>query len=174
MLMKANKDPKIQIKETDQDSYHVEFKRITGTLFNPETKYDIQIYSRKDFALLKKAVADQGIYITSYQDMRVVHDPAPAEREAEETRIKEEKLEEERQKIAGKKKEKAEAEMKKKAEMKKQKEAKELEKAEAEASAKALQDLAEKKKAKAETAAYEKVKLESEAKEKVRTEKDSS
>lgn len=75
MLVKANKDPKIQIKETDQDSYHVEFKRITGTLFNPETSYDIQIYSRKDFALLKKAIADQGIYITSYQDMRVVHDP---------------------------------------------------------------------------------------------------
>ena len=75
MLVKANKDPKIQIKEADQDSYHVEFKRITGTLFNPETHYDIQIYSRKDFALLQQAIAKQGIYITSYQDMRIVHDP---------------------------------------------------------------------------------------------------
>ena len=73
--MQANKDPKIQIKETDKYSYHVLLTRRTGTVHNPVTYRDVQIYSGKDFALLNKSVDDQGINITGYHEMRIVHDP---------------------------------------------------------------------------------------------------
>ena len=50
-LMKANKDPEIQIKDTDRFFYHVEHTRI---LADPSGKYPeinirIQIYSKKDY-----------------------------------------------------------------------------------------------------------------------------
>jgi len=73
--MQANKDPKIQIKETDKYSYHVLLTRKVGTALNPTVYNDVQIYSGKDFALMNKSIDSQGINITGYHEMRVVHDP---------------------------------------------------------------------------------------------------
>jgi len=101
-LVKANKDPEILIKEGDQDSWHVQFKRVTGTLLNPEVMLDVQIYSRKDFELLNKAVDKQGIYITGYHEMRVVHDPVLRQRLEDEAFAKSEQ-----EKAAKEKREKA-------------------------------------------------------------------
>jgi len=73
--MQANKDSKIQIKETDKYSYHVLFTRKTGRALNPTVHNDVQIYSGKDFALLNRSIDNQGINITGYHELRVIHDP---------------------------------------------------------------------------------------------------
>ena len=73
--MQANKDPKIQIKEADKYLYHVLLTRKTGTARNPSVYNDIQMYSGKDFAQMNKMIDSQGINITGYHEMRIVHDP---------------------------------------------------------------------------------------------------
>jgi len=73
--MKANKEPKIEIKDIDQNSYHVELTRITGTPQEPNVVHDIQVFTKKDFALFQRDVDQKGIGITGYNKARVVHDP---------------------------------------------------------------------------------------------------
>lgn len=73
--MKANKDPKIEIKDIDANCYHVELTRITGTAVNPEIAIDIQCYTKKDFHLFQTDVEKNGIGITGYTSARVVHNP---------------------------------------------------------------------------------------------------
>ena len=79
--MKANKDPKIQIKESDKDSFHVKLIRRVGDAKNPEIFEDIQIFYQKDFAGMLKAIDKQGINITGYDEMIVVHNPLLDEEE---------------------------------------------------------------------------------------------
>ena len=73
--MKANKDPKIEIKECDVDSVHVKLIRRVGDANNPEIYEDIQIFPQEDFAGMLKVLDKQGIGITGYHEMIVVHDP---------------------------------------------------------------------------------------------------
>jgi len=62
--------------------------RKTGTVHNPVIYNDVQIYSGKDFALLNKSIDSQGINITGYHELRVVHDPVlQRENEAEAERL---------------------------------------------------------------------------------------
>lgn len=78
--MKANKDPQIQVKDSDIYHYHVEHTRIivdqTGKY--PETNKRIQIYSKKDYNdLFGKGgfIARHGKGATNDDEFRVVHDP---------------------------------------------------------------------------------------------------
>ena len=75
MQVKANKDPKVLIKEVDTNSVHVRLIRRVGTANDPQIYEDIQIYTQKDFAGMLKAIDKQGIGITGYHEMIVVHDP---------------------------------------------------------------------------------------------------
>ena len=76
-MMQANKAPEIQIKETDKDFYHIEFKRIlvdtTGKY--PITTLRVQTYSRKEYAGFTQWAAKYGIKACGDDEMRVVHDP---------------------------------------------------------------------------------------------------
>ncbi len=79
-LMKANKDPEIQIKENDKYFYHVEHLRIMpdSTGKHPARNTRIQVYSKKDFnAHFGKSgyVAKHGLMATGDDEIRVVHDP---------------------------------------------------------------------------------------------------
>ena len=73
--MKANKDPKIEIKETDKDSVHVKLIRRVGTANEPQIYEDIQIYDPRDFANMLTFIDKHGIGVTGYHEMIVVHDP---------------------------------------------------------------------------------------------------
>lgn len=77
--MKANKDPEIQIKETDRDFYHLEHKRI---ILDPTGKHPthdkrIGIYDRKDYDKMfgKKRSPHAGLKAMNDDEVRVVHDP---------------------------------------------------------------------------------------------------
>ena len=79
-LIKANKDPEILIKETDQDSYHVEQTRImvdrTGK--HPERMSMIQIYDQGDYNRTfgkNGFIAKNGSGAMNFDEFRVVHDP---------------------------------------------------------------------------------------------------
>ena len=73
--MKANKDPKIEIKESDKDSVHVKLIRRVGTANNPEITEDIQIFHQREFADMLKRIDKHGMGMTGYHEMIVVHDP---------------------------------------------------------------------------------------------------
>jgi len=84
--MKANKDPKIEIKEIDKDAYHIEFTRRikddTGKY--PDIKKRVQIYSPNEYTGLLDWVKKFGLDAMNDDEMRVVHDPVlQAETEAE-------------------------------------------------------------------------------------------
>jgi len=90
-MIQANKAPEIQIKVTDRDFYHIEFKRILvdATGKYPETKLRVQTYSRKEYAGFMKWNAKYGIKACGDDQMRVVHDPTiEAEVKAEVKEVK--------------------------------------------------------------------------------------
>ncbi|GAH44490.1 unnamed protein product [marine sediment metagenome] len=87
-MPKANKDPEIQIKEIDVDSYHIEFMRISPdhTGKHPTRTAYLQIYSVRDYEEFIRKVKDN-MRAASFDEMRVVHDPTikeqtPAEKMA--------------------------------------------------------------------------------------------
>ena len=76
MPVKANKDPGIQIKEVDLDSYHVEFMRITPDQSgkHPTRTPYLQIYSQRDYENFIRNLKDNMV-AASFDEIRVVHDP---------------------------------------------------------------------------------------------------
>ena len=123
--MQANKDKSVQIKESDADHYHVEFiKHVIpkGTLKTVERKH-VQIFSVRDFRELNKTIDRQGIFVTGWHELRILHDPiaykAECEREAEAQALAAAKAEAKaKAEAAAKEKAEAEAKAKEKAEEK--------------------------------------------------------
>lgn len=113
--MKANKDPEIQIKETDRDFYHVEHKRIMrdSTGKHPTVNFRIGIYDRKDYEKMfgKKRSPHAGLGAMNDDEVRVVHDPDLQKKLDDEEIMKAEKARLAREKAD---KEKAEKEAKEK------------------------------------------------------------
>ncbi len=96
--MKANKDPRVQIRETDQNFYHVEHTRIIrdSTGKHPSRDLRIQIYSKKDYnATFGKGgfVDKHGLGAMNDDEVRVVHDPVLKEKLENEAIIKVQKAE---------------------------------------------------------------------------------
>ena len=96
--MKANKDPRVQIKEIDQNFYHVEHTRIIrdSTGKHPSRDLRIQIYSKKDYnATFGKGgfVDKHGLGAMNDDEIRVVHDPVLKEKLENEAIIKAQKAE---------------------------------------------------------------------------------
>ena len=75
--MKANKDPKVQIKETDKNFYHLEHKRIIvdSTGKHPQIDLRVQTYSRKEYNNLLAWIGKNGLGALGDDEIRVVHDP---------------------------------------------------------------------------------------------------
>ena len=73
--MQANKDKNYQINEADAGRYHVEFTKHkkTGMKTFPFTM--VQIFSIKDFNSLDRTIDRQGIFVTGWHEMRIIHDP---------------------------------------------------------------------------------------------------
>ena len=77
--MKANKDPKIEIKDCDRNHYHVEHTRIeldrTGK--HPTINKRMQVYDRKDYDRMfgPKRSPHAGLGAMNDDEVRVVHDP---------------------------------------------------------------------------------------------------
>lgn len=81
-LIPANLDPEIQIKDTDVESYHVEFTRFEPTpdgRGRPNEVKDIQIFFPKVWKAIDKAIDKSGISFLNYDEIRIVHDPEQAE-----------------------------------------------------------------------------------------------
>ena len=96
--MKANKDPRVQIREIDQNYYHVEHTRIIrdSTGKHPSRDLRIQIYSKKDYnATFGKGgfVSKHGLGAMNDDEIRVVHDPVLKEKLENEAIIKVQKAE---------------------------------------------------------------------------------
>lgn len=75
--MKANLDPKIEIKPCDVDYYHVEHTRIItdSTGKHPEKNRRVQIYSRKEYDNMLRFIKKNGLGALNDDEIRVVHDP---------------------------------------------------------------------------------------------------
>ncbi len=106
--MKANKDPRVQIKEIDQNFYHVEHTRIIrdSTGKHPSRDLRIQIYTKKDYnATFGKGgfVDKHGLGAMNDDEIRVVHDPVLKEKLENEAIIKAQKAEAAKAKAEAKK-----------------------------------------------------------------------
>lgn len=112
--MKANKVPEIEIKETDQNFFHIEFtkiRKVKGSKM-PAIDKHIQIYTGSELRNLQSAIDRQGILITGYDELRIVHDPDLMRKE--QARLEQEKNDAEAERIRheAKEDEKADAEKK--------------------------------------------------------------
>lgn len=80
--MQANLAPEIQIKETDQEFYHVEFTRLVPMEEGPsrpmEVK-DVQVYTSKAWGVTKALIDQKGLSFLNYHEHRIVHNPTKPE-----------------------------------------------------------------------------------------------
>ncbi len=94
--MQANLDKSITIKDSDVDSYHVEFTRLEPVSEQPSRPNEVksvQIFLKRDWAQTKANIKKYGIAHLNFHEHRIVHDPVKYRADlAEKAQADEEKM----------------------------------------------------------------------------------